>query len=70
MFFRLQDTRRVTALFHSPNIDELVEAVSDGSRRKVRERASVNQPSPTRLERANTSSSTKSKSLEAPLNRR
>lgn len=70
MFFGLQDTRRMTALFHSPNIDELMEAVCDGSRRKATERADGNQPSAARPQRASTSPSTKSRSREAPLNHR
>ena len=31
MFFGFQDTKQITKLFHSPSIDEWMDAVSDGA---------------------------------------
>ncbi len=65
MFFGFQDTKRMTQLFHSPNIDELMEAVSDGSRRKVRKQFRLAQPPTAGPEHARTAPSKNSRLLKA-----
>lgn len=65
MFFGFNDTRQMTQLFHSANIDELMEVDGEGSRRKVRKQVGVDQPSTADPMRANARSSRKPRSVEA-----
>lgn len=59
MFFGFHDTKQMTKLFHSPSIDEWMDAVSDGARRKGRAHAGNDQRTSAAAKRASARSNSK-----------